>query len=111
MLISRHCPPDAIRDEVCGSRSDIERELGVAPNDVAYPFGPSDPAVEAIAAEAGFAAGLTTAPFPSGAYHSAWSFPRLEVDGTSRFLSFVIGIWIGDMSWFRSLIGLSRQDA
>ena len=97
--------------EVPFLEADVERELGVAPDDFAYPFGPSTPTVEAIVGEAGFAAGLTTDPFPSGAYHPDKRFPRMEVDGTSRFVSFVIGIWIGDLSWFRSLVGLARSDA
>lgn len=97
---------DAARDEICGSRADLERELGVAPGNFTYPFGRSDPAVEAVASKAGFDTALTTAPFPSGPYHSDQAYPRMEVYGTSRFASFVIGIWVGDMDWFRDLTGL-----
>ncbi len=103
--------PDAIRDEVCGSRADLERELGVAPEDFAYPFGPSDPTVEAIVREAGFGAGLTTDSIPSGPFHSDLAYPRMEVDGRSRFLSFVIGISVGDIWWLHNLIGFERSGA
>jgi glycosyltransferase involved in cell wall biosynthesis len=97
---------DALRDEICGSRADVERELGVAPEDFTYPYWLSSPAAEAIVVEAGFGAGLTTAPFPSGPYHSDGAFPRMEVYGTSRFATFVVGIWIRDLSWLPDLTGL-----
>jgi glycosyltransferase involved in cell wall biosynthesis len=100
---------DAIRVEVIGSRADLQRELGVAPEEFAYPFGPSTPAVEAIVREAGFSVGLTTESAPSGPSHSNLAYPRMEVEGRSRFLSFVIGIWIGDMTWFRNMFALQRQ--
>jgi peptidoglycan/xylan/chitin deacetylase (PgdA/CDA1 family) len=53
--------PDRLAEEVVGSRSDLERELGSAPPAFAYPSGANDDAVIAAVAAAGYRVAFTTA--------------------------------------------------
>jgi peptidoglycan/xylan/chitin deacetylase (PgdA/CDA1 family) len=49
--------PDALRDEVEGSRADLEERLGVRCESIAYPYGEYNAAVVAATREAGYSAG------------------------------------------------------
>lgn len=101
-------PPDRLRDEVGGSRADLERELGSPPEAFAYPYGRTDPAVRAAIKDAGFAVGLTTESRPNGPSVSNLAFARMEIYGTATFFGFAVGIWLGDASWLRDLAWLER---
>ncbi len=51
-----------VRNELEGSRADIERELGAAPTAVAYPDGAVNELVAHLACQAGYECGCGTAP-------------------------------------------------
>lgn len=52
--------PDALPDELAGSRAELARELGGAPPVIAYPSGAHDPAVVRATAAAGYEIAVTT---------------------------------------------------
>jgi peptidoglycan/xylan/chitin deacetylase (PgdA/CDA1 family) len=53
-------PLEAARDEILGSREDLEREIGPCPRVFAYPGGGESPDLARTLAEAGFELGFTT---------------------------------------------------
>jgi peptidoglycan/xylan/chitin deacetylase (PgdA/CDA1 family) len=77
---------DQLADELAGSRSIIERELGVPCRSLAYPYGEADARVEHAAAAAGFEAACTLT--DSFARPSPLAWPRVGIfrhDGPIRF--------------------------
>ena len=73
---TRHHPclltssPERRKEELSGSRDDIEKWTGVAPTSIAYPFGlwgsDVNEAVVDAARECGYAVGVVNGPGPSG---------------------------------------------
>ncbi|MGH3017731.1 MAG: polysaccharide deacetylase family protein [Gaiellaceae bacterium] len=77
---------EQLGEELVGSRSVIERELGVPCRSLAYPYGEADGRVERAAAAAGFEAACTLTDSFAPASPLAW--PRIGIfrhDGPIRF--------------------------
>lgn len=65
-----HADPDRIRQEIRGSLDDIERELGVRPKSLAYPYGIWNRTVARIAAEEGCSLAFTCQDGPNRVGHA-----------------------------------------
>ena len=48
---------ESLRDELAGSRSDLEQRIGIPCESIAYPYGNYDPGVVAATRDAGYSAG------------------------------------------------------
>jgi peptidoglycan/xylan/chitin deacetylase (PgdA/CDA1 family) len=70
-------PPSALAGEMDGSADVIERELGVRPATIAYPYGSVSDVV--VAAAEGFRWGLTTEMRTLDAHEHAACLPRLDM--------------------------------
>ena len=77
---------DAMREELEGSRADLEERIGTACTSIAYPYGDYDEAVVAASRQAGFSAGGALAGRVRKPDAMLW--PRVGVygkDGVARF--------------------------
>lgn len=89
-----HCSlPDVggteVREEIAGSRRDLEAELGVPVHSFAYPFGRHDRhAVDAVT-EAGFTGACTTEPAQASIGDDPLLVPRIEVKGSDSIWTFL----------------------
>jgi peptidoglycan/xylan/chitin deacetylase (PgdA/CDA1 family) len=76
------CDRDALRDELVGSRRDLEAQLGRRVRALSYPVGrPPSPAVRRAVAEAGYRVGLTNA----GGVNHVWPPALRPVFPLDRF--------------------------
>jgi peptidoglycan/xylan/chitin deacetylase (PgdA/CDA1 family) len=78
--------PDAMREELEGSRADLEERIGAGCDTIAYPYGDYDPAVVAASRRAGFVAGGALAGRVRKPEAMLW--PRVGIygkDGAARF--------------------------
>lgn len=95
-----HCAlPDvvdeAVREEVAGSREDLEAGLQAPVDTFAYPYGRlDDRAVEAVA-EAGFAGACTTEERLARLDDDPLLIPRIEVRSTESLPRLLLKLWLG----------------
>ena len=90
-------PPARARDEIVGSRLDLEREIGRAITTFAFPYGASDPTIEAVVRESGL---LGACGAKAGLNHPATSpfrLRRVAVHGTDSLGRFLVKLWLGDV--------------
>jgi peptidoglycan/xylan/chitin deacetylase (PgdA/CDA1 family) len=80
--------PATVRDEIAGSKADLESELGLAIDHFAYPYGRHDPIAVAVAREAGFAAAFTTRPRASRPGGDLCLVDRIEIRGDDSLIRF-----------------------
>ncbi len=99
-----------LEDEVAGSRSDLQRELGHAVTSFAYPFGDLDPEAVAAVRQAGFAAAFGTRPGTCSPADSDLALRRVTVYGTDSLLRFALVVWTGDSRWIRRLAARRWRD-
>lgn len=89
-------PPDSVRQEVTGSKSDLERRLRLPVRSFAYPYGERDPFVEQVVEQSGFwgscglQAGLNTVGTPT------FNLRRVEIEGTLSLVRFLLALRTGD---------------
>lgn len=93
------CLPDVAdvvaEQEIAGSRTDMERQLGAAPSVFAYPFGEFDEVAQELVYRLGFSAacgvqeGLNSPATPSHALR------RVEILGSKGLLHFALGLQFG----------------
>lgn len=79
-------PAEALREELEGSRSDLEQRIGISCETIAYPYGDYDAAVVAASRQAGFKAGGALAGRVRKPQAMLW--PRVGIygkDGAVRF--------------------------
>jgi peptidoglycan/xylan/chitin deacetylase (PgdA/CDA1 family) len=74
---------EVAREEIAGSRADLEAVLGVAPDLFAYPWGAADPAAAAAVREAGYRAAFTTAGGAVRRGADLYLLPRIHVPGNA----------------------------
>jgi peptidoglycan/xylan/chitin deacetylase (PgdA/CDA1 family) len=99
-------PPEAARDEIDGSRRDLETRLGVAVEVFAYPYAKFDAATQLLAEAAGFLGSCTDDPGPNTSITPAHALRRVEVRGTDSLPRFLYKAWSGHQSFFRrNLLG------
>jgi peptidoglycan/xylan/chitin deacetylase (PgdA/CDA1 family) len=72
-------PPDEIARELLRSRIELEERLGSAITSIAYPYGETDGAVQALAGACGYLYGLTCEPRATERNDRFLALPRLEV--------------------------------
>ena len=88
-------PSDRVKDEVEGSRADLEYEVGSPIYTFAYPYGKNDLASRAVVERAGF---LGACSFQSGVNDhttSLYALHRTEIRGTDSLLRFALALWLG----------------
>jgi glycosyltransferase involved in cell wall biosynthesis/peptidoglycan/xylan/chitin deacetylase (PgdA/CDA1 family) len=83
------------RDEVAGSREDLQRELGRPPDVFAYPYGQDGPTVRAIVSEAGFSAACGVRAGRNCASTDEFDLRRLLIDGRWGAFRFALAITLG----------------
>jgi peptidoglycan/xylan/chitin deacetylase (PgdA/CDA1 family)/GT2 family glycosyltransferase len=82
-------PEEEIREEVAGSRADLEAAGLPAPRLFAYPYGERNAAARAAAREAGYAAAFTVDPGLARPGGDRFQVPRIEVLRRDRGWSFL----------------------
>ena len=88
-------PIDRVKDEVKGSRLDLEHEVGGPILTFAYPYGKNDLASRSVVERAGF---LGACSFQSGVNdHTAsrYALRRTEIRGTDSLIRFILALWLG----------------
>jgi peptidoglycan/xylan/chitin deacetylase (PgdA/CDA1 family)/SAM-dependent methyltransferase/GT2 family glycosyltransferase len=82
-------PEDAL-EELVRSRALLAERTGGEVAELAYPHGEVDDAVEELARRAGYLAGFTCAPGPSGYFDRPLRLPRIEIQGSTRLADLVL---------------------
>jgi peptidoglycan/xylan/chitin deacetylase (PgdA/CDA1 family) len=77
------------REEVEGSRADLERRLGAPPETFAYPHGRVDEATASVIGEAGFSLACGSRRGRNGAATAPLELRRVEIDGRLSLARFV----------------------
>jgi peptidoglycan/xylan/chitin deacetylase (PgdA/CDA1 family) len=88
-------PIDRVKDEVKGSRLDLEHEVRSPIRTFAYPYGKNDLVSRSVVERAGF---LGACSFQSGANDhttSLYALRRTEIRGTDSLVRFVLALWLG----------------
>ncbi len=81
--------PARCRGDLVDARRRLEDELGRPAFHLAYPFGSSDQAVQAVAAEAGYLTACSTRAGLSGPDDDLLALPRVAIHGHDSLLDFV----------------------
>ncbi|MFI5028315.1 MAG: glycosyltransferase [Solirubrobacterales bacterium] len=89
-------PEGDVREQVEGSRTDLEAALGEPVDLFAYPYGSVDEQAFAAVAGADFLGACTTAPKHAVAGSDPVRIPRLEIEGTDTTARFLRKLWFGD---------------
>jgi glycosyltransferase involved in cell wall biosynthesis/peptidoglycan/xylan/chitin deacetylase (PgdA/CDA1 family) len=89
-------PTELVQEEVKGSRTDLERELGVPIRVFAYPYGEYDSTVQAVVEQAGFVGSCSVQSGMNSFQTPVHALRRTEIDGTDSLLRFVLNLWLGD---------------
>lgn len=85
----------AARDEIAGSKHDLEEELGVPVRTFAHPYGARTPETERMAEEAGF---LGSCGVEEGINHPRTplhALNRIEIFGSDGLIRFLAKVWLG----------------
>lgn len=86
---------EEVREQVGGSRRDLEQRLGGEITTFAYPFGLFDPrAVDAVE-EAGFGGACTVEPRLVSLLDDPLQVPRIEVRAGESLPRFLLNVWLG----------------
>jgi peptidoglycan/xylan/chitin deacetylase (PgdA/CDA1 family)/GT2 family glycosyltransferase len=84
-----------MRDQLAGSRRDLETALGESVDTLTYPYGLHDDRVVEATREAGFTAACTIEAVPARPGDDPLRIPRIEITGTDSPLRFLRKLWIG----------------
>ena len=87
-------PADAAREEVEGSKAELEESLGIDIALFSYPYGNNDDEVRGIVADAGFFAACTTVPAQTRPSNDPLSLNRFDVRGRDSILRFAATLWL-----------------
>jgi peptidoglycan/xylan/chitin deacetylase (PgdA/CDA1 family) len=80
------CTEEELRDELQGSRADLEAMLDVPVRTFCYPYGHVDDRVRAAARAAGYLAAVSIHAQPGARPDDLWALPRMIINpGESRF--------------------------
>ncbi len=88
-------PEGEVREQVEGSRSDLEETFGEPVETFAYPYGATDDRAFAAVSEAGFLGACTTEPKHAVAGVDPIRIPRLEIEGTDSTTRFLRKLLLG----------------
>jgi peptidoglycan/xylan/chitin deacetylase (PgdA/CDA1 family) len=88
--------PEQVREEVAGSKRDLEQALDADVRFFAYPHGSRSPAVETAVAEAGFAAACGIERGKNTFASPLLALRRVPVDGDRGISSFLCAVLLGD---------------
>jgi peptidoglycan/xylan/chitin deacetylase (PgdA/CDA1 family) len=88
-------PPARCRAELGDARRRLEDELGAPVVHLAYPFGSYDRAVQALAADAGYATACSTRPGLSGPDDDLLALHRITIYGHDSWLDFASRLRFG----------------
>jgi peptidoglycan/xylan/chitin deacetylase (PgdA/CDA1 family)/GT2 family glycosyltransferase len=88
--------PDCAREEIAGSRADLEQALQAPVRLFAYPFGAYDNTALDAARQADFLAACSVRRGPNSPNTPAFELRRTEVYGTDSLLRFALALWLGD---------------
>ena len=109
-------PPEARRHELAGSRAALRDVTGSAPIALAYPGGDFDAAVQACAAEAGYALAFTTVPGVNPPHAPPLALRRTEVSASDGPFVFALKIagaldWLAfkEAAWMRRLLRVANR--
>jgi peptidoglycan/xylan/chitin deacetylase (PgdA/CDA1 family)/glycosyltransferase involved in cell wall biosynthesis len=83
------------REEISGSRADLERQLNLPVRLFAYPYGRYDAATRAAVEQAGYDGACAVHPGPNGPSTDPFVVRRIEVKGTYNLVSFACAAWLG----------------
>lgn len=86
---------EQVREEIGGSRRDLEERLGEPIETLTYPFGVWDDRSLAATAEAGFLAACTTEARLTQTGDDPLLIPRIEIGGSDSILTFLRKVWMG----------------
>ena len=84
-----------VRDEVEGSRADLEQEFNRSIFAFAYPHGKYDAAVQAAVERAGFVAACSSNTGVNDPVVPNHALRRIEIRGTDSFLHLALALWLG----------------
>lgn len=84
-----------VRDEVGGSRQDLEEQLGEEVSTFAYPFGLFDERAVGVAGAVGFDGACTVEPRLVSPLDDPLRVPRIEVRAGESLPRFLLNIWLG----------------
>ncbi len=87
---------EALRAEIDGAATDLERELGRPVLFFSYPYGSYDDRALAAARER-YVGACTTEPRPVGLDSDPFLLPRIEVRGTDSSLRLLRKLWLGQV--------------
>jgi peptidoglycan/xylan/chitin deacetylase (PgdA/CDA1 family) len=95
--------PEAALHDMRESRVLLSRRLGREVRLLAYPYGSSNPSVESMAKEAGYAAAVTVRPGMNTLRTPRYRLKRVEISGEDSLIMFVIKVLLGEdpFSWIR----------
>ena len=79
-------------DEMAGSKTDLENQLGIVVRDIAYPSGRYSPTVLDQAGEIGFATGVTTREGQDETPGALLALPRIRVNGYTSIDDLIAGL-------------------
>ena len=91
------------KDEITGSRRQLETKLDVPVTLFAYPYGEYNPSIQTVIQDAGFTAGCTIDTGLNCLITSSLGLRRAEVQGTDSLIRFWLVLWMGDGEafWWR----------
>src|SRR6266540_541533 len=91
------------KEEISGSRRELEEKLGGAVTLFAYPYGEYNPVIQALVQETGCTASCTVNPGLNTLITPCFSLRRAEVQGTDSLIRFFLVLWLGDGEafWWR----------
>lgn len=87
--------PERLQDELRGSLTDLQMELGPGPRTFAYPHGRFDEAVQTAVERSGFAAACCSRGGQNDPFIPRTALRRVEIKGTDSFADFVLMTWLG----------------
>jgi peptidoglycan/xylan/chitin deacetylase (PgdA/CDA1 family) len=100
---------EAAREEIAGSRRDLESALGRPVTLFAYPYGAYDERVRRLVEEAGFEGACTVAHGRNPAGTPPLELRRLEIEGTCSLARFLLTLLLGDTHLRRRWRGRRRR--
>jgi peptidoglycan/xylan/chitin deacetylase (PgdA/CDA1 family)/GT2 family glycosyltransferase len=89
-------PEEQVREEVVGSKQELESRLRMPVRSFAYPFGERDDAAEQIVEQTGFWGACGVNPGLNTAATPAYALRRIEIPGTLPLVRFLLALRIGD---------------
>jgi peptidoglycan/xylan/chitin deacetylase (PgdA/CDA1 family) len=88
-------PDDQVREEIDGSRAELEQLFGTPVNTFAYPFGRRDDRAVAAVKQSGLIGAAITRPRLARPNDDPAQIPRIEIMGSDTTWRFLAKLWFG----------------